>query len=73
VRQLAAALGLLWAAGSLVVAYWFVVGGLAAKTASKGLAQQALLLMGGLLIGLFALLLAWQCATLALSREPADS
>jgi len=31
--------------------------------------QQGLLLSGGLLIGLFALFLAWQCIALALSRE----
>ena len=72
-KQLAAALGILWAAVNLLIAYLFVVGGLAAKTASKGPMQQVLLLAGGLLIGLFAVLLAWQCAVLALSRERTTS
>ena len=68
-RQLVALLGLLWVAGNLCVAYLFFSGGSAAKTAAKGLGQQALLWSGGLLIALFALLLAWQCLALALSRE----
>jgi hypothetical protein len=71
VRQLVALLGLLWVAGNLLVAYLFVTGGLAAKTAAKGFDQQVLLWSGGLLIGLFALLLAWQCVALALSRDRA--
>jgi hypothetical protein len=67
-RQLVALLGLLYVAGNLLAAYVFVTSGLASKTAAKGLMQQGLLLTGGLLIGLFALLLLWQCLALAISR-----
>jgi uncharacterized membrane protein len=69
VRQLVALVGLLYVAVNLLAAYVFVTGGLAAKTAAKGVLQQGLLLSGGALIGLFALLLAWQCVVLAVSRE----
>lgn len=68
-RQLVGALGLVWALGNLYAAWLFVAGGLAEKTAHKGPEQQALLLLGGLLIGLFAVLLIKQCLGLALSRE----
>jgi hypothetical protein len=70
-RQLVALLGILWVGGNLLVAYLFMTSGFAAKTAAKGLLDQALLWSGGLLIGLFALLLAWQCVALALSRDRA--
>jgi len=69
VRQLVAALGLVWALGNIYADWLFVVGGLADKTAHKGLEQQALSLLGGLLIGLFAALLIKQCLGFALSRE----
>ena len=68
-RQLVALLGLLYVAANLLAAYVFITSGLAAKTAAKGLTQQGLLLSGGLLIGLFALFLAWQCLALAVSRR----
>jgi hypothetical protein len=63
-----ALLGLLYVAGNLLAVYAFVTSGLTAKAAAKGASQQGLLLSAGLLIGLFALLLAWQCAVLAFSR-----
>ena len=72
-RQVVALLGLLYVAANLLAAYVFVTSGLAAKTAAKGLLQQGLLLSGGLLIGLFALFLAWQCVALSLSRERPNS
>ncbi|HZO33187.1 MAG TPA: hypothetical protein VFH48_45165 [Chloroflexota bacterium] len=72
-RQVVALLGLLYVAVNLLAAYLFVTSGLAAKMAAKGMLQQGLLLSGGLLIGLFALFLAWQCVALALSRERATS
>jgi hypothetical protein len=71
VRQLVALFGLLYVAANLLAAYVFVTSGLAARTAAKGLTQQGLLISGGLLIGLFALFLAWQCIALAISRERA--
>jgi hypothetical protein len=68
-RQLVALVGLLYVAANLLAAYAFVTSGLAARTAAKGVMQQGLLLSGGALIGLFALLLTWQCVALAVSRE----
>ncbi len=68
-RQVVALLGLLWAAGNLLVAYLFVSSGLAEKTAAKGFGQQALLVVGGLVVGLFAALLVWRCVALAMSRS----
>jgi hypothetical protein len=67
-RPLVALLGLVYVAANLLVGYVFVTSGLASKAAAKGLLQQGLLVSGGLLIGLFAALLAWQCLTLAVSR-----
>jgi uncharacterized membrane protein YhaH (DUF805 family) len=67
-RPLVALLGLLWAAGNLLVAYVFVTTGLTDKIAAKGIDQQALLLSGGLLIALFALALVWRCLALAVHR-----
>lgn len=68
-KQIVALIGIAWAAGNLLVAYLFVTSGSSAKMAAKGFNQQALLWSGGLLIGLFALLLAWQCLVLATSRN----
>lgn len=68
-RPLVALLGLIYVAANLLAVYVLLTSGLAAKTAAKGIVQQGLLLSGGLVIGLFALLLAWQCLTLAISRE----
>lgn len=68
-RQFVALLGLLYVVGNLLAVYVFITSGLAAKAAVKGLSQQGLLLSAGLLIGLFALLLAWQCVALAFSHE----
>ena len=68
-KQIAALLALVWAAANLLAAYLLVTSGFAAKSAAKGFGQQALLWSGGLLIALFALLLAWQCVALAIARE----
>jgi hypothetical protein len=68
-RQLVALLGLLYVAGNLLAVYVFITSGLTEKAAAKGLSQQGLLLSAGALIGLFALLLAWQCIALAASRR----
>ena len=72
-RRVVAVVGLLWATANLLTAYAFLVGGLAAKTAAKGLVQQGLLLAGGLLIGLFALFLVWQCLRLVLAGEAPEA
>jgi hypothetical protein len=71
-RQLVALLGLLYVAGNLLAVYAFITSGLTEKAAAKGLSQQMLLLSAGLLIGLFALLLAWQCVALAFSRSRSE-
>ena len=67
-KTLAAALGLLWGLGNLCVAVLFITSGFAEKTANKGGAQQALLVLGGLLVGMFAAILIWQCVALARAR-----
>lgn len=67
-KQLLVVLGALWALGNLYVAVLFITSGLAEKTANKGGVQQALLMLGGLLIGLFALILLRQCVALARSK-----
>ena len=69
-RPLVALLGLLWAAGNLLVAYVFVTTGLTAKIAAKSFDQQLLLWSGGLVIALFALFLVGQCLILAVARRP---
>jgi hypothetical protein len=68
-RPMVALLGLLYALGNLLAVYAFITSGLTDKAAAKGASQQALLLSAGLLIGLFALLLVWQCLNLAVSRN----
>jgi hypothetical protein len=61
-KRLVAVLELVWAVGSLIVAYLFVTNAFVAKTAIKeGLPAQAALLLGGLLIGTFAVMLGSQC------------
>ncbi len=67
-KQLLVVLGALWAMGNLYVAVLFISSSLATKTADKGGAQQALLMLGGLLIGVFAVILIWQCVALARSK-----
>ncbi len=58
-KRVAALLALLWCVPNLVVAYWMVQGAFISKTAMyEGILAQASLLLGGLLIAIFALLLA---------------
>ncbi len=71
-RQIAAVLGAVWGLANLYAAYLLLSGGLAAKTAAKGVEQQLLMAAGGLLVGLFALLLLWQCGQLFLTRPTED-
>ena len=71
-RRLAALLGLVWCALNLVVAYWMLTGAFVAKTAQhEGIAAQASLLLGGLLVAVFSVLLARQCLRLFASRDEA--
>jgi hypothetical protein len=68
VKQLIAVLGLIWALGNLLVAYLFLTSGVAAKNVHKGLGVQASLVLGGILVALFALFLLAQGVSLARSR-----
>jgi hypothetical protein len=68
-RQIVALLGLVWVALNLGTVYLLATSGWADKTVAKGFSQQLLLWGGGVLIGLFALALAWQCVALALGRD----
>lgn len=61
-KRLVAVLELIWAVAHLVVAYFFVTSAFLAKTAIKeGIPAQAVLLLGGLAMALFAAALAWRC------------
>ena len=65
-----AALGFLWALGSLAVAYFFLWSAFFAKTAAKeGILSQAALLVAALAITAFALVLARQCVGLIVGRR----
>jgi hypothetical protein len=58
-KPVVAVLAIVWAAANLVIAYFFVTNAFVAKTAAKeGLPAQAALLLGGLLIAVFAVLVA---------------
>jgi len=62
-RVLFAAIGVLWALASLLVAYLFITNAFVAKTAAKeGLPAQLALLVGGAVIAIFAIALARLCA-----------
>ena len=72
-KRLVGLLALIWAAANLVLAYFFLIGAFVAKTAAKeGLAAQAALLLGGLLIGGFALMLGRQSLALLRSGDAAE-
>ena len=65
---------LLWAAVNVVIAYFFVTNAFVAKTAIKeGLAAQAALLLGGALIAVFAVTLAWQSLQILRAPGAADA
>ncbi|TMG53269.1 MAG: hypothetical protein E6H84_12205 [Chloroflexi bacterium] len=58
-KPVAGALGIVWALVNLILAYYFLADAFIAKTAAReGILAQASLLLGGLLMGLFALLVA---------------
>ena len=58
-KRVSGVLAVVWAVANLVLAYFFVTGAFVAKTAAKeGLAAQAALLLGGLLIAVFAVMVA---------------
>jgi len=70
VKAVAAILALIWAAGDVVLAGLMILGAFTAKTAAKeGPMAQASLLLGGLLIGLFALALGSVCLRMLVSSD----
>lgn len=72
-KRLAALLALLWSLANLVVVYWFLTSAFTAQTAAKeGPMAQASLLLGGLLIGTFAVILARQCVRILAAPEEAS-
>ena len=72
-KRLAAVLGLVWCVANLVVAYWMLTGGILAKTAQhEGIVAQASLLLGGLLVAIFAGLLARQCLRMFAAPDEAS-
>jgi len=73
VKRLVAVLGLLWAAANLVVTYWMVTGAFMATTARKeGLVAQVSLLLGGLLVGAFAVGLGRLCLRILAAPDEAS-
>jgi hypothetical protein len=61
-KRLVAVLELLWAAGNVVLALFFIPNAFTAKTVIKeGLPAQAVLLLLGLLMVVFAVMLALEC------------
>jgi hypothetical protein len=73
VRPVVAVLGGAWGLLNLAVAILFVANAFVAKTAIKeGLPAQAALLLGGILIGLFAVLVLWECYRL-MTRATAEA
>lgn len=69
-KAVAAVLALIWAAGDLVLAGLMLLGAFTAKTAAKeGPMAQASLLLGGLLIGFFAVALGLVCVRMLVSSD----
>jgi hypothetical protein len=70
-RPVVAVLGLVWSLANLAIAYFFVTSAFVAKTAAKeGILAQLSLLLGGVLIAVFAILLARECVRMF---RPADA
>jgi hypothetical protein len=68
-----AVLGLVWAAGNLLVAYEFITSAFGERMVRTGPLEQALPLLGGIAIGLFAVFLIWNCARLVLASGRVSS
>jgi hypothetical protein len=72
-RTLVLVLALVWAVANAGLALLMIPNAFIAKTAQhEGLPAQAALLLGGLLVGLFAVALAWKCFALLTGRAEAD-
>ena len=71
-RALTGLLGLIWALANLLAAYLLIRNSFSAPTPAKeGFPAQALLLVGGFVLAVFALALAWGCIRLALRPKDA--
>ena len=69
-RPLVGVLGLVWSLANLAIAYFFVTSAFVAKTAAKeGILAQLSLLLGGVLIAVFAILLARECVRMFSSSD----
>ncbi|HEX9922090.1 MAG TPA: hypothetical protein VGD99_05465 [Anaerolineae bacterium] len=66
-RQFAALLGLVFALLNVYAAYLLAWSGI--RQVSKEILDRGLLFMGGLTVGIFALILVGQCLQLLVSRE----
>lgn len=67
-KRVVAILALLWCLPNVVVALWMVQGAFVSKTAMhEGVVAQASLLLGGILIGLFTVLLARLCLRIVIA------
>jgi hypothetical protein len=70
-KPLVALLALVFALANAYVGYVLITAALTDKVASKGFVLQALPLLGGLALIVFALPLIWQCARLMVARDRA--
>ncbi len=72
-KRLVALLGLAWTLANLVLAYWMVTGAFVAKTAQhEGIAAQASLLLGSLLVATFAVGLGRLCLRIISAPDAAS-
>ena len=73
-KRLAGALAIVWALANIVVAYLFLTNAFVAKTAIKeGPLAQAALLLGGLLVAVFAVLVAREGLALVRGTSRVDA
>jgi hypothetical protein len=74
VRPVVALLGLVWSLANLGIAYFFLTSAFVAKTAAKeGILAQLSLLVGGVLIAVFAILLALACWRMLTSADRSEA
>lgn len=72
-KRLVAIVGIVWTLANLVLAYWMLTGAFVAKTAQhEGIAAQASLLLGGLLVAAFAIGLGRLCLRIISAPDEAS-
>ena len=72
-KYVVALLSLVFALATAYVGYQFATVALTDKMASKGFVLQALPLLGGLALIVFALPVLWQCVVLMVAKPPAQA